>query len=109
MVGEHTYFEINPHGLSPKELDVRLEGEPRNNFYFSNIFKSVFYKKCPLLGKAQVLMHSLWLWCFTVERYGLFYSIMFLTEALSVSNRASERYYAFGHLTKILVNYCITT
>ena len=42
MVGEHTYFEINPHGLSPKELDVRLEGEPRNNFSFANIFKSVF-------------------------------------------------------------------
>ena len=108
MVGEHTYFEINPHGLSPKELDVRLEGEPRNNFYFANIFKSVFYKK-PAFKKSTSVNAIDVVIVFSPLREMVCSVVTCFTEALSVSNRASERFYACGHLIKKFVSYCITT
>lgn len=50
MVGEHTYFEINPHGLSPKELDVRLQGKISCSW---NLFKIV--NEIPQLLKVHTV------------------------------------------------------
>ena len=97
MVGEHTYFEINPHGLSPKELDVRLEGKPRNNFSFANIFKSVFYKK-PASRKSTSVNAIDEVMVFSPLREMVCSVVTCFTEALSASNRASERFYACGNL-----------
>ena len=85
MVGEHTYFEINPHGLSPKELDVRLEGEPRNSFSFANIFKKPVARKSTSVNAIDVVI------VFSPLREMVCSVVTCFTEALSVSNRASER------------------
>ena len=97
MVGEHTYFEINPHGLSPKELDVRLEGEPRNNFSFANIFKNVFSIK-PASRKSTSVNAIDVVIVFSPLREMVCSVVICFTEALSGSNQASERCYACGYL-----------